>query len=305
MAITFLDNNDSVNFGNSVKKTVDGQVVRIDDISPIEHNLDIIVEALDNTGEEMPDMTLYVFGKNLLETPFLSETQTINGVTFTVNHSNGTIKAVGESSEDITLPLQTTTLSAGKYTLSGCPTGGGDTKFYLSGFDTSNTGTAGTTFELTTQTTSTVELFIKASTKINKTFSPVIEVGTKKTGRKSYSDYPKTSYTLNRVTNFKLSTTQVISLPDTMTLMCLSSDESITPPPFNILSKYNQNINDSISELTNTIITNQNNINSLDQVLQDILTAIQSNLSTTETIDEIETLITSYLEAKTVMEIEE
>lgn len=46
-------------------------------------------------------------------------------------------------------------------------------------------------------------------------------------------------------------------------------------------------------------------INTLDNVLRDILTAIQSGSSATETIDAIEQTIVSYLENKTIAEVEE
>lgn len=69
-------------------------------------------------------------GKNKLDCT--ATTQTINGVTFTVN-SDGTIKANGTAtggSADL-IVNQTTILADGTYILNGCPLGGSYTTFYL------------------------------------------------------------------------------------------------------------------------------------------------------------------------------
>lgn len=48
----------------------------------------------------------------------------------------------------------------------------------------------------------------------------------------------------------------------------------------------------------------RNNVHELENVLQDILEVIQSGISTSMIIEEIEQLIVSYLENKTVEEVE-
>jgi hypothetical protein len=48
-----------------------------------------------------------------------------------------------------------------------------------------------------------------------------------------------------------------------------------------------------------------NSVNALDNVLRDILAAIQSGNSDMETISAIEQTIVSYLETKTIAEVEE
>ena len=261
MAITFLDNNDTVNFGNNIKKTVDSQqVTRIDDLSPIEHLLDIDISCVNSTYL-LTGVKLYRFGKNLLPTPYASQTQTLNGLTFTVNNTNGTIRVVGQADVDTYFELQTITLAPGQYTLSGCPqTGGGTDTFYLSGFDVMDTGT-NATCELTSQTTSTIYIVVKATgTKISKTFSPMIEVGSVKTSRIAYDRYPMTVYELDSDMGYTSQVSGALSLPSTMTLMCLYTD-SYNTPPVTMSTTYNRDINVVISELTNAIIALGGEIN--------------------------------------------
>lgn len=251
MAITFLDNSDSVNFGNSVKKTVDGQVIRIDDISPIEHLLNIDVACSEST-EMLTGIKLYRFGKNLLPTPYVSRSQTLNGLTFTVNDNTGSVKVVGTATADTYFELQTVTLSAGMYTLSGCPSGGSIDTFYLSGFEIADIGSSAP-HEITSQKTSTIYIVVKTGTKISRTFNPMIEVGSAKTSRIPYGKYPMTIHELDTCDAYTSGVSGVLSLPATMTLMCLSTDTSYTPA-FTISVKYNRDINAVISELTNAII---------------------------------------------------
>ena len=84
-----------------------------------------LVESGEHAGEYKVDVT--VEGKNLLQNTATS--QTINGVTFTVN-SDGSVTCNGTSTSQyyslFRIPCH---LVAGNYTISGCPVGGGSRKY--------------------------------------------------------------------------------------------------------------------------------------------------------------------------------
>ena len=71
-------------------------------------------------------------GKNLL--PNLSQSQTLNGLTITINNDK-TIKINGVASAQTTLTINNLLqLSAGSYKLTGCPSGGGEATYELQAF---------------------------------------------------------------------------------------------------------------------------------------------------------------------------
>ena len=102
-------------YANALRGKKRGGTVRIDDAAPIQHEL-----------------TLQVKSKNLIPQPYAAGSQTINGITFTVNE-NGTITANGTATKSIYLvlqkhiPLQLNTA----YTLSGTPAGGSSSTYCL------------------------------------------------------------------------------------------------------------------------------------------------------------------------------
>ncbi len=82
--------------------------------------------------------------KNLLKNT--AKSQTKNGVTFTVNDDNS-ITANGTATANALLTLQDINLTVGrKYTLSGCPSGGGENTFKLYGLNTTTWGSEGNDF---------------------------------------------------------------------------------------------------------------------------------------------------------------
>ena len=111
-------NKDYINttFSNALKGSKSGSAILIDDISPVTHNMGVKVR-----------------NKNLIPYPYLNSTQTINGVTFTVN-SDGSITANGTATSkayfEITL-ISTFYIPKGNYILSGCPSGGSSTTYSL------------------------------------------------------------------------------------------------------------------------------------------------------------------------------
>ena len=102
-------------YANALRGKKRGGTVRIDDAAPIQHEL-----------------TLQVKSNNLIPQPYDFTTQTVNGVTFTVNE-DGTITANGTATANIYfvlqrfIPLQLNTT----YTLSGAPAGSSSSTYCL------------------------------------------------------------------------------------------------------------------------------------------------------------------------------
>ncbi len=83
---------------NFIKQTAIGNPIVVNDVSPIEHKLDVEVKS-----------------KNLLPYPYTAELpQTIDGITFTDN-GDGSIKVKGSTNQGVTLTIATLKLSAGTY----------------------------------------------------------------------------------------------------------------------------------------------------------------------------------------------
>lgn len=119
---------------------------------------------------------------NLLEDTMT--TQTISGITFTVNE-DGTIEASGSSTDYTWTAYVNETgvsLPAGSYELSGCPEGGSSTTYRLQAFAgdpssptlTTNDYGEGASFTLSDTTIVKVRMLIKGS--IDAIFSPMIRV---------------------------------------------------------------------------------------------------------------------------------
>jgi hypothetical protein len=164
--------------------------------------------------------------KNLLKNTATS--QTINGVTFTVN-SDGSITANGTATNDATLSIAASRIklqSNTSYILSGCPTGGSFSTFNLSQNVTSTDSSTdyfgfppdngnGSTF-----TTGDAQLWYQASVRIRKgvtvsdlTFYPMLRLA---------SD-PDDTYVPYAMTNREL-TEKKINIADLKTVVSASSD---------------------------------------------------------------------------------
>lgn len=129
------------------------------------------------------EQTTYA-GKNLLNVT--ATTTTNNGVTFTV-WADGTITTMGTASALVSINLingqNPYSLPAGTYTLSGCPTGGSDSKYRIdinngADGDKRDYG-SGATFTLTsTLSVSNVRIRVASGTNMNGlTFKPMISAG--------------------------------------------------------------------------------------------------------------------------------
>lgn len=145
-----------------------------------------------STSSEMVDFSsiqdLFEFPFSIEESGNLLEdtmtTQTISGITFTVN-DDGAIEASGESSDytwSAYVNEDGVSLEAGSYILSGCPEGGSSTTYRLQAFAgdpssptlTVNDYGEGASFTLSAATTVKVRMLIKG--EIDDTFSPMIRL---------------------------------------------------------------------------------------------------------------------------------
>lgn len=135
-------------------------------------------------------------GKNLLSYPFTETTFTKNGITFTEN--NGIITANGTATSDVNFQLKARTiakyiLQKGKYTLSGCPSGGANNKYLIGVNYTNSSGTGvglgsdfGSGFNFTIEEDTLSEscyigvfITIRSGVKVeNLVFKPMIRLAT-------------------------------------------------------------------------------------------------------------------------------
>lgn len=115
-----------------------------------------------------------ITGKNLIVPT--AQTQTVNGVTFTVNN-DGTITANGTATGYVNYTIShVVPLNKGDtYVLTGCPSGGGSTTYEMcmAGVYAHDYGT-GAVHKPTSNMTVDVRIIIHSGVAINKTFSPML-----------------------------------------------------------------------------------------------------------------------------------
>ena len=104
---------------NAIRKKVSGEVIRVDDVSPMEHYP--VVKVACPEGVDPTTVTVRRCGKNIFGVAAKSQAQ--NGVTFTVNN-DGTVSATGTATKATFIGLGSLVLKPGeKYRLSGSPAG--------------------------------------------------------------------------------------------------------------------------------------------------------------------------------------
>lgn len=137
-----------------------------------------IVDGVQTTVKEIRGKT--VATENLIPYPYTETTKTANGVTFTVN-SDGSVTVNGTATSDADFmllrgPIQSYSES---YFLSGCPTGGSDTTYYISeGFTTSKDTGNGVVFN-NLPSDQAWRIVIKSGTTVNNlVFRPMLNAGT-------------------------------------------------------------------------------------------------------------------------------
>ena len=148
------------------------------------------------SGWESVDVN--VTGKNLLE--IRKPTTTINGVTFTVN-SDGTVTCNGTATANAYFPFLVSSadkldIPDGNYYLSGCPSGGSGSTYYI----TANNGSwkndygNGVAITSTNKNIASCEIAVKSGTTVNNLiFRPQLELGTTATEYEPYNGHTTTT----------------------------------------------------------------------------------------------------------------
>lgn len=131
--LNYVDNT----FSNALKESKSGETFLLDDVSPISQDISVKV-----SGESISDLTtvkVQTYGKNLIPFPYSglpagTGTITINGVTFTVNE-DGSVLVNGTAEANVQFNLSSgtkiNTVNGVTYALSGCPSGGSSTSYFL------------------------------------------------------------------------------------------------------------------------------------------------------------------------------
>ena len=169
---------------NAIKGTATGNVVRVNDVSPIEHTVKCKVKS-DDAFIDLTGVKVKRCGKNFIPYPYQEKTKTSNGITYTVN-DDGTITANGTASPDgVGFHLGMVDVRNGNAMLSGCPQGGEMQKYRITG-DCYKDGTfIGSVFDIGSGASLLPDcdsvrpyLYIYAGVTVNNlVFKPQIEVG--------------------------------------------------------------------------------------------------------------------------------
>ena len=137
-----------------------------------------IVDGVQTTVKEICGKTVKT--ENLIPYPYAETTKTQNGVTFTVN-SDGSVTVNGTATSDADFmllrgPIQSYSES---YFLSGCPTGGSDTTYYISESFTASKDTGNGVVLNNLPSDQAWRIVIKSGTTVNNlVFRPMLNAGT-------------------------------------------------------------------------------------------------------------------------------
>jgi hypothetical protein len=196
----------SGNLNDSGKKPSDFQTVLTFDNAPTENSNNPVksggVYSANQTLTNRVKGNWSEGGKNLL--PNNATTQTINGVAFTVN-SDGSITANGTATRNTNLLVgNLNNISNGDYILTGCPSGGSGSTYYLALYqsdviDTSDRGNGKTFTKTNAMTNTNVSIVIANGVTVsNLTFYPMIRLASDTDD--TYVPYAKTNQQLTQDT---------------------------------------------------------------------------------------------------------
>lgn len=176
----------------SLEYTVDTETY-IRETAPAYTDIGKVAVTGDASGEfvtckdsaEWPLLDLELYGKTgqvkttgvqLLRITASPKTQ--NGITFTVE-GNGIIAIKGTATANVNINLGNVTLQPGTYTLSGCPTGGNNTKYQLVLHGGGNIYDTGRTavFSATDESPMTAAFYVYAGTTVNFSVKPMLNAG--------------------------------------------------------------------------------------------------------------------------------
>lgn len=154
------------------------------------------------------------YNKNLIPYPYSDANKTQNGITWTVN-SDGSVTAKGSNTVDgqnifnLRTRLESgndkLVLPAGIYTISGCPSGGKGSNWYIQvgktgsdgnwqaiGYDYGN----GVTITLIEKTQLQIQLIVRTANDVDITFKPQLEVGEIATSYQPFQGNPTIAITM-------------------------------------------------------------------------------------------------------------
>ena len=137
-----------------------------------------IVDGVQTTVKEIRGKT--VKSENLIPYPYTETTKTTNGVTFTDN-GDGSIMVNGTATSDADFMLLRGPVQgySESYFLSGCPTGGSDTTYYISEGFTMSKDTGNGVVLNNLPSDQVWRIVIKSGTTVNNlVFRPMLNVGT-------------------------------------------------------------------------------------------------------------------------------
>ena len=137
-----------------------------------------IVDGVQTTVKEIRGKT--VATENLIPYPYTETTKTANGVTFTVN-SDGSVTVNGTATSDADFMLLRGPIQgySESYFLSGCPTGGSDTTYYISESFTASKDTGNGVVLNILPSDQAWRIVIKSGTTVNNlVFRPMLNAGT-------------------------------------------------------------------------------------------------------------------------------
>ena len=137
-----------------------------------------IVDGVQTTVKEIRGKT--VATENLIPYPYTETTKTANGVTFTVN-SDGSITVNGTATSDADFMLLRGPIQgySESYFLSGCPSGGSDTTYYISENFTASKDTGNGVVLNNLPSDQVWRIVIKSGTTVNNlVFRPMLNAGT-------------------------------------------------------------------------------------------------------------------------------
>lgn len=197
---------------NAFTGVLSGETVRADDVNPVKHTVKVLVHG--NDLLDPTTVTVTAAGKNLVE--ITGKTETIDGVTFTVN-DDGSITVNGTAEVNVFYKLGKITLvGTDNYHLSGAPSTSSistymlymhDNKSYVDIYDVG----AGKTFTPTNGTCDVVIAVYKGQTVNDIKFYPMVEAGVEKTEFRKFEG--RTLYTPSED-----GTCDIVSVSPTMTI---------------------------------------------------------------------------------------
>ena len=227
-------------YANALKGTASGEVVRVDDVSPVEHTAKVKI-----SGDIDPStVTLSRCGKNLTKYPYSETDKTRAGITYSI-FENGVISYSGTSTGSYlslaTIEDKNLYLSKGvTYTISGLPAGSSMQTVYA--HITENDGETRhflaegkTTFTAAVSGYAKFSIVVSDGTTVsNQTFKPMLEIGN---AANNFEPYNGATYT-----PADDGTCDIVSVSPTMTL--ITDTEGVT-----VDLEYNRDINKVIADI--------------------------------------------------------